>query len=88
MVPKSFYDNKIEWRPPDPKAPDKKGRTSQGSKLPFHQAKKFMPSPQIFKGGYGPETYLAWTAHIDTCFFHYHTPEHERLPQVLIKLCG
>lgn len=47
-----------------------------------------MLRPKVFQGGYGPEAYLSWTAHMDSCIWHHRMPEHERLPLVIKQLRG
>lgn len=42
----------------------------------------------VFEGGYGPEVYVAWTASIDSWFWHHRIPAPERLPLVINQLRG
>ncbi|KAH0928703.1 hypothetical protein HID58_014430 [Brassica napus] len=42
----------------------------------------------FFYGGNCPETYLSWTANVETCIGHNHIPKNERLSLVASRLGG
>ena len=44
--------------------------------------------PRFFYGGNCPETYLSWTANVETCIGHNHIPKNERLSLVASRLGG
>ncbi|CAG7905843.1 unnamed protein product [Brassica rapa] len=44
--------------------------------------------PRFFYGGNCPETYLSWTANVETCIWHNHIPKNERLSLVASRLGG